>query len=95
MDAGHSPFFYPGKTEQLKPVYADAENVPQLIQILHESKYIVLYYELEKDRDVPANVLRALEGVTPEQVIRLNGVEYIRIYRADNLSPQFYKILQP
>jgi 4-amino-4-deoxy-L-arabinose transferase-like glycosyltransferase len=92
---GRGPFsyFYPGKTEQLKPVYADAENVPQLIQILHESKYIVLYYELEKDRDIPANVLRALEGVTPEQVIRLNGVEYIRIYRADNLSPQFYKIL--
>jgi 4-amino-4-deoxy-L-arabinose transferase-like glycosyltransferase len=92
---GPFSFFYPGKTEQLKPVYADAENVPQLIQILHESKYIVLYYELEKDRDVPANVLRALEGVTPEQIIRLNGVEYIRIYRADTLSAQFYKTLQP
>jgi 4-amino-4-deoxy-L-arabinose transferase-like glycosyltransferase len=92
---GPFSFFYPGKTEQLKPVYADAENVPQLIQILHESKYIVLYYELEKDRNIPANVLRALGGVTPEHVIWLNGVEYIRIYRADNLSAQFYKTLQP
>jgi hypothetical protein len=75
-------------------VYANAENVPQLIQILHESKYIVIYYELEKERDVPANVMQALEGINPEQVIWLNGIEYIRIYRADNLSPHFYEVLQ-
>jgi 4-amino-4-deoxy-L-arabinose transferase-like glycosyltransferase len=93
---GRGPFsyFYPGKTEQLKPVYADAENVPQLVQILHESKYIVIYYELEQERDVPANVMRALKGVTPEKVIWLNGIEYIRIYRADTLSPLFYEVLQ-
>jgi hypothetical protein len=93
---GRGPFsyFYPGKTEQLKPVYADAENVPQLVQILHESKYIVIYYELEQERDVPANVMRALEGVTPEKVIWLNDIEYIRIYRADTLSPHFYEVLQ-
>jgi hypothetical protein len=94
---GRGPFsyFYPGRTEQLKPVYADAENVPQLVQILHESKYLVIYYELEKERDVPANVMHALEGVNPENVIRLNGIEYIRIYRADTLSPQFYESLKP
>ena len=93
---GRGPFsyFYPGKTEQLKPVYANAENVPQLIQILHESKYLVIYYELERERDSPANVMRALEGVTPEQVIWLNGIEYIRIYRPDTLSPHFYEVLQ-
>ena len=94
---GRGPFsyFYPGKTEQLKPVYADAQNVPQLVQILHQSKYIVIYYELERERDVPANVMQALQGVTPEKVIWLNGIEYIRIYRADTLPDQFYKILQP
>jgi len=92
---GSFSYFYPGKTEQLKPVYADAENVPQLVQILHESKYIVLYYELEKDRNVPANLMRALDGITPVKVIWLNDIEYIRIYRADTLSAQFYKTLQP
>jgi 4-amino-4-deoxy-L-arabinose transferase-like glycosyltransferase len=93
---GRGPFsyFYPGKTEQLKPVYADAQNVPQLVQILHQSKYLVIYYELEQERDVPANVMRALEGVTPEKVIWLNDIEYIRIYRADTLSPHFYEVLQ-
>jgi 4-amino-4-deoxy-L-arabinose transferase-like glycosyltransferase len=92
---GPFSFFYPGKTEQLKPVYADAENVPQLIQILHQSKYIVIYYELEKERDVPANVMHALAGIAPEQVIWLNGIEYIRIYRADNLPVHFYDALKP
>lgn len=94
---GRGPFsyFYPGKTDQLKPVYADAENVPQLVQILHESKYLVIYYELEKERVVPANVMHALEGVNPEKVIWLNDIEYIRIYRADTLSAQFYESLKP
>jgi 4-amino-4-deoxy-L-arabinose transferase-like glycosyltransferase len=94
---GRGPFsyFYPGKTEQLKPVYADAENVPQLVQIFHGSKYIVLYYQLEKDRDVPANVMHALDGITPEKVIRLNDIEYIRIYRVDDLPAQFFETLQP
>ena len=59
---GPFSFFYPGRTEQLKPVYADAENVPQLQQILHSSDYLVIYYELEKERDSPANVMGALKG---------------------------------
>lgn len=93
---GRGPFsyFYPGRTEQLKSVYVNAENVPQLIQILRHSEYLVLYYELERDRNSPANVLRALEGIAPEKVIWLNGIEYIRIYRADSLSSQFYEVLQ-
>jgi hypothetical protein len=93
---GRGPFsyFYPGKTEQLKPVYAEAENVPQLIQILHQSKYLVIYYEVERERDQPANVMHALEGITPEHVIWLNGIEYIRIYRADTLPLHFYEVLQ-
>ena len=67
MAVGLFPIFIPGKTEQLKPVYADAENVPQLLQVIHASKYIVLYYELEHARNSPANVMQALSGVQPEK----------------------------
>jgi hypothetical protein len=88
-------FFYAGKTEPLKPVYADAENVPQLQQILHESDYVVIYYVLEKGRDSPANVMRALSGASPETTIRLNDIEYIRIYRVDQLAADFYSSLNP
>jgi hypothetical protein len=92
---GRGPFsyFYPGKTEQLKPVYADAENVPQLRQVIHKSQYVVLYYELEHERNSPANVMQALESLQPEKSIWLNGIEYVRIYRVDSLPPQFYAAL--
>lgn len=92
---GPFSFFYPGKTEQLKPVYADAENVPQLRQILHTSQYLVIYYELEKDRQSPANVMRGLVGVSPEKSIWLNNIEYIRIYRVAALPPEFHAALGP
>ncbi len=92
---GPFSFFYPGKTEQLKPVYADAENVPQLRQILKTSQYLVIYYELEKDRQSPANVMRGLANVVPEKSIWLNNIEYIRIYRVDALPAAFYAALGP
>lgn len=92
---GPFSFFYPGRTEQLKPVYADAENVPQLRQVLHASEFLVIYYELEKDRQSPANVMRGLVGVTPEESIWLNGIEYVRIYRVADLPPDFYAALGP
>lgn len=94
---GRGPFsyFYPGKTEPLKPVYADAENFPQLQQILHRSDYLVIYYALEKGRDSPANVMRALQAAVPEKTIWLNGIEYVRIYRMSGMSPSFYRQLQP
>ncbi len=92
---GPFSFFYPGKTEQLKPVYADAENVPQLRQVLHASTYLVIYYELEKDRQSPANVMRGLVNAVPETSIWLNKIEYVRIYRVDSLPPDFYTALGP
>jgi len=92
---GPFSFFYPGNTEQLKKVYADAENVPELIRVVQQSKYIVLYYELERSRGYPANVLRALENVPPQKSIWLNDIEYIRIYRVDELPAEFYTSLAP
>jgi 4-amino-4-deoxy-L-arabinose transferase-like glycosyltransferase len=92
---GPFSFFYPGRTEQLKPVYADAENVPQLVQTLHASQYLVLYYELEKERESPANVMHALADVAPQKSIWLNDIEYIRIYRVDALPADFYARLAP
>lgn len=92
---GPFSFFYPGNTEQLKRVYADAENVPELIRVVQHSKYLVLYYELERSRNSPPNVMRALQDVVPQKTIWLNDIEYIRIYRVDMLPQEFYAALQP
>ena len=94
---GRGPFsyFYSGTTEPLKTVYADAENVPQLQEILRKSDYLVIYYALQRGRNSPANVMRALEGATPQKTIWLNGIEYVRIYRLGELPADFYDRLQP
>ena len=92
---GPFSFFYPGNTEQLKRVYADAQNVPELLRVLQRSKYVVLYYELQRERNSPPNVMRAFAGLRPERSIWLNGIEYARIYRVDRLPAEFYAALQP
>ena len=76
-------------------MYADAENVPQLRQILGQSDYLVLYYALQKGRDVPANVMRAVEDVAPEKSIWLNGIEYVRIYSLASMPADFRDRLWP
>jgi hypothetical protein len=76
-------------------VYAEAGNVPQLLQLLRHTDYLVIYYALQKGRQAPANVMRALEGVTPEKTIWLNGIEYVRIYALAGMPPRFFEQLQP
>ena len=94
---GRGPFsyFYPGKTEPLKPVYADAENVPQLQESLRRSDYLVIYYALEKGRDSPSNVMRALQTVVPDKSIWLDGIEYVRIYSLRKMPSGFIDQLSP
>jgi 4-amino-4-deoxy-L-arabinose transferase-like glycosyltransferase len=92
---GPFSFFYDGVTEPLKTVYADAENVPQLQQILRRSEYLVIYYALQRGRNSPPNVMRALEQATPEKTIWLNGIEYVRIYAMRSMPEDFYESLLP
>ncbi|HSR19950.1 MAG TPA: hypothetical protein VLL49_03455, partial [Anaerolineales bacterium] len=81
--------------EPLKTVYAEAENVPQLQQVLRRSQYLVIYYALQHGRNAPANVMRALEDLTPETTIWLNGIEYVRVYALHELPSDFYDRLWP
>jgi hypothetical protein len=94
---GRGPFsyFFGGRTEPLKTVYADAENVPQLVQLLRRADYLVIYYAIQKGRYAPANVMRALEGIPPETSIWLNGIEYVRIYDLARMPAEFLGRLQP
>ncbi|HSR21693.1 MAG TPA: glycosyltransferase family 39 protein [Anaerolineales bacterium] len=94
---GRGPFsyFFRGETEPLKTVYAEAENVPQLQQVLRRSQYLVIYYALQHGRNAPANVMLALEDLTPETTIWLNGIEYVRVYALHELPSDFYDRLWP
>jgi hypothetical protein len=94
---GRGPFsyFFRGTTEPLKTVYAEAENVPQLQEILRKSDYLVIYYALQHGRNSPANLMQALTGSTPEATIWHNGIEYVRIYSLQDTPEAFYDRLWP
>jgi hypothetical protein len=94
---GRGPFsyFFSGRTEPLKTIYGDAENVPQLLQLLRRSDYLVIYSAIQQGRQTPANVMRALQGMAPEKTIWLNGIEYARIYAVEELPPEFFEQLTP
>jgi hypothetical protein len=94
---GRGPFsyFFSGSTEPLKTVYAEAENVPQLQEVLRSSNYLVIYYALQRGRNSPANLMQALAGSTPEATIWHNGIEYIRIYALRDMPESFYDRLWP
>jgi hypothetical protein len=93
---GFGPFsyFFPGNTEQLKNVYADPENLPQLTQELSRSDYLVIYYQFQKAAGRLTNILDALESVRPVHVIWLKGVEYVRIYRVSDFPSGFYEAVR-
>jgi hypothetical protein len=93
---GRGPFsyFFAGTTEQLKNVYADPENLPQLTQELSRSSYLVIYYQFQQAAGRLTNILDALQDVQPARVIWLKGVEYVRIYRVSDLPSGFYETVK-
>jgi hypothetical protein len=91
---GPFSYFFPGNTKELKNVYADPENLPQLTQELSRSDYLVIYYHFQETAGRLTNILDALNGVQPAYVIWLKGVEYVRIYRVSDLPSDFYETVQ-
>lgn len=63
-----------------EPIYADVEiSEEQLAEYLN-ADYAVIYIN-QWQRDMPLQLLEAIEGLDPEHVVYINDVEYVRIYR--------------
>jgi hypothetical protein len=80
-------YFFPGKNKYI--------NISQLvdqevINNIRTSDYLVIYYAVQKRRNIPAKLLAALEAISPEHVIWMNGIEYVRIYRVADFPDSFY-----
>lgn len=87
---GAITYFFPGQAENIKLV----DNIDdKTVQDIRRSDYLVVYYAQEKRRNMPANLLRALEPLPPERAIWFNGIEYVRIYKVSDLPANFYAAL--
>ena len=80
---GDGPFsyFFDGRTIMLVNNYYKPELKEELLADLKRSDYLVIYYQMQKNMVRILNVVDALEPYPPEHVIRMNGIEYIRIYK--------------
>ena len=52
---------------------------------LRQSDYLVIYDIQQRQMNMPAKLLAALEGVEPEHIIRINGLRYASIYKVSEL----------
>lgn len=86
-------YFYPGNTISFRPYYADGQHAEDLLNNLHASDYLVVYYANQGQLPQYQNFLKALSTVQPYHVIWLNGYEYVRIYKIDTFSPEVFKAL--
>ena len=69
-------YYFPGKTVAMN----DFEmSDPQIAGIVKDSQYVVVDYYNHKRKNIPQD----LDSVQPEKSIWLNGIEFLRIYRAE------------
>jgi hypothetical protein len=79
---GPFSFYFPGQTENL---YPSAVWSAGLIRRLEKSDYLVIYYDHQKGRNMPATLMHEIENLPPEHTIWINGIEYVRIFRVSDL----------
>ncbi len=75
-------YYFPGDTLVFKPVLF--EDKAQLINELHRSDFLVMYYGMQER-------LPVLKEMTPEHIIYLNDRPYVEIYRVLAVPTDFYE----
>lgn len=75
---GSFSYYFPGRSAAMN--YFTLSD-PLVVTILKDSQYVVVdYYNQKRHRE-----LADLKGIEPEKVIWLNGIDFLRIYRAADL----------
>lgn len=86
-------YYYPGPTISYRPYYSDGEHTEDLLTNLRASKYLIVYYANQGQLAHHQNFVNAMSKAKPFHVIWLNGYEYVRIYKVDDLGPEIYEAL--
>lgn len=74
---GSFSYYFPGRTI---PINTFTLSDPQIIEVLQTSQYAVVDYYNQKR----SNLVSDLQGIKPEQIIWINGIDFLHIYRASD-----------
>ena len=86
-------YYYPGPTISYRPYYSDGKHTEDLLNNLRASEYLIVYYANQGQLAHHLNFVNAMSKAEPFHVIWLNGYEYVRIYKVDDLKPEIYEAL--
>jgi hypothetical protein len=86
---GPFSYYFPGIADSIIPSAGDDQDV---LENLREYDYLVIYYDRQHRKNDPPHLLAALQEVVPEHVIWYHGVEYVRIYRVNDLPEEVFII---
>ncbi|MBK9603783.1 MAG: glycosyltransferase family 39 protein [Anaerolineales bacterium] len=92
---GRGPFsyFFPGETIIFNPLFIEEPGMPSMIERLEQADYLVINDALRPRTPRSELFVQAMDGVTPEHSIFINGVSTIRIYRMADLPVSFYETI--
>ncbi len=90
---GTFSYFFPGPVEIIKRQYFLVNGMPEVIQGMRWSQYVVVYIAGMKDLPECAHFLAVMDGVKPEQVFFVDGREYVRIYRTQDIPESVFTVL--
>jgi 4-amino-4-deoxy-L-arabinose transferase-like glycosyltransferase len=93
---GIGPFSYhfPGTSHPLMFSSMDYLNERSAEWVV-QSDYLVIYDIMQRQFDLPSELLAALVGVPPEHVIVLNSIPYASIYKNSELPDRVFDSLLP
>ena len=90
---GAISFYYPGEVSVLKKAYLTEEGMPSIIHDMRETDYLVLYSGLQNRQPESVQLLESLQGVKPERVFYIRGIEYVTIYKMSDIPESVYEAL--
>ena len=94
LGIGPFSYHYPGTSYPLMFSGMDYLN-ERSAEWMGESDYLVIYDIMQRQLNLPSELLAALEGVPPEHFIVLNGITYASIYKISDLPEKVFDSLLP
>jgi len=90
---GYGPFsyYFSGQSIHMPPTTTTMEL--SLLENISQSDYLVVYDIIQKRTHRPSLLMDALTGVSPEKIIKINGLDYVSIYKVSDLPSSLFKSL--
>ena len=63
---------------------------PSLLENIRHSNYLVIYDRYQKGNRIPRLLAEALDGVTPEAIIKIDGYDYVDIFKVSDLPKSLF-----